>query len=85
MHVELNFEKNNNNISNILMANPHIQTNKNQMLDIYLKDFQNNNKSIISDLFYGTYETIYFIIMLSGIWEKNKKEGFFDKYSKALL
>jgi len=58
MHVELNFEKNNNNISNILMANPHIQTNKNQMLDIYLKDFQNNNKSIISDLFYGTHETI---------------------------
>ena len=41
------------------MANPHIQTNKNQMLDIYLKDFQNNNKSIISDLFYGTHETIY--------------------------
>jgi len=59
IHVELNIENNNKNISNILMSNPHIQTNKKQMLEIYLKDFQNNNKSIISDLFYGTHETIY--------------------------
>ena len=59
IHVELNIENNNKNISNILMSNPHIQTNKKQMLEIYLKDFQNNNKSIISDLFYGTHENIY--------------------------
>ena len=55
IHVELNFAENNQNISNILMNNPHIQTNKSQMLDIFIKDFQNNNKSIISDLFYGVH------------------------------
>ena len=32
IHVELNIENNNKNISNILMSNPHIQTNKKQML-----------------------------------------------------
>ena len=59
IHTELNIQNNNQNQNNILGSNPHIQTNQKEMFNIFLTDFKNNYKSIISDLFYGIYETIF--------------------------
>ena len=53
LHTELNKAENNNQNNNIL--NP--ESNKNIALNNYLKYFQEQNMSIISDYFFGTYYT----------------------------
>ena len=53
LHTELNKAENNNQNNNIL--NP--ESNKKNALKNYLNNFQEQNMSIISDYFFGTYYT----------------------------
>ena len=54
-HEELNTGSNGN--FNSKLITPNDQKNEAKMLDIFLKDYQERYKSIISNLFYGTIQT----------------------------
>ena len=54
-HEELNTGSNGN--FNSKLITPNAQKNEAKMLDIFLKDYQERYKSIISNLFYGTIQT----------------------------
>ena len=54
-HEELNTGSNEN--FNSKLITPNDQKNEAKMLDIFLKDYQERYKSIISNLFYGTIQT----------------------------
>ena len=57
LHKELNdINEDNIKINNYTM-NQNDQLNENKMLNLFLNEFQNRYKSIISDLFYGVMET----------------------------
>ena len=57
LHTELNMAQNKNLNNNAINLN---QTNKQLMFQIFIQDFINSNKSIISDLFYGiNYNVIH--------------------------
>ena len=56
LHDELNNPVqsfNNNNMNQNIMFNTYIQQDKNVMMKNFITDFQNNYRSIISELFYG--------------------------------
>ena len=54
LHKELNIIQTKNNDNNNYNIN---QLNENEVLQLFLQDFKNNYRSIISDLFYGVLET----------------------------
>ena len=57
-HNELNIIKNRNNSHNInYNYDPNAQLDENKMLTLFIKEFETNYNSIISDLFYGLMET----------------------------
>ena len=55
LHDELNHPNSNNNNSNQMniLSNYNLQTNKQAMFNSFANNFQQNYRSIISDLFYG--------------------------------
>ena len=55
LHEELNNPKNinNNNMNQNIMINAYMQQNKKIMLNSFVQHFENNYRSIISELFYG--------------------------------
>jgi len=55
LHEELNNPKNinNNNMNQNIMVNAYMQQNKKAMLNYFVQHFENNYRSIISELFYG--------------------------------
>ena len=54
LHEELNKAKKSSNLNNNQLID---QTNKKLVFDLFTKSFQNENKSIISDIFYGISNT----------------------------
>ena len=58
IHNELN-TKNNNKGNNIIKKPTLIQSDKQLTLQIFFDYFKNNYNSVISNLFYGTYEIIF--------------------------
>jgi len=57
LHEELNHPKNSNMNNNNDLNNIEIQKNKKLMFEYFSKYFMNNNRSIISDLFFGIIYT----------------------------
>ena len=54
LHEELNHPNNiNNNFNQMNIPNANMQKDQKVMFNIFIKDFQNKNRSIISDLFFG--------------------------------
>ena len=54
LHDELNHANNiNNNFNQMNILNVNMQKDQKVMFNIFIKDFQNKNRSIISDLFFG--------------------------------
>ena len=54
LHDELNHSNNiNNNFNQMNIPNANMQKDQRAMFNLFIKDFQNNNRSIISDLFFG--------------------------------